>query len=143
MCSSLASGSLDGGGPPPRPTTTAADVKMRRFTLPNLFLTVEGQDRKLEEICPGIYEYTGHRRSTRSPKSPKSPRSPKSVKSSSPMSPRGGHCHCHCTALPRQDDQGSSTAPHQVLAGSDHHTVTYSSVTVNHQLGTFWLPPSV
>ncbi|KAK7075082.1 hypothetical protein SK128_016427 [Halocaridina rubra] len=35
-----------------------ADVKMRRFTLPNLFLTVEGQDRKLEEICPGIYEYS-------------------------------------------------------------------------------------
>lgn len=32
---------------------------MRRFTLPNLFLTVEGQDRQLEEICPGIYEYTG------------------------------------------------------------------------------------
>ncbi|MPC37221.1 hypothetical protein E2C01_030694 [Portunus trituberculatus] len=73
MCSSAAP--AEGGDeapstlPPlnPRPTTTttttttttSTDVKMRRFTLPNLFLTVEGQDRQLEEICPGIYEYTG------------------------------------------------------------------------------------
>lgn len=58
------SASMDASGPLPQrsvggTTTVSGEVKMRRFTLPNLFLTVEGQDRKLEEICPGIYEYTG------------------------------------------------------------------------------------
>ncbi|KAK3894736.1 hypothetical protein Pcinc_001523, partial [Petrolisthes cinctipes] len=57
------SASMDAGAPLPQrsvgvTTTGSGEVKMRRFTLPNLFLTVEGQDRKLEEICPGIYEYT-------------------------------------------------------------------------------------
>ncbi|KAK4298741.1 hypothetical protein Pmani_028932 [Petrolisthes manimaculis] len=58
------SASMDAGAQLPQrsvevTTTGSGEVKMRRFTLPNLFLTVEGQDRKLEEICPGIYEYTG------------------------------------------------------------------------------------